>query len=99
MYRNFHGQMQIYDCIIEIEVDGNKQIQTMQAPRIMLEQQFLGLMQQAANDSAKVKIKMSRKFPVYDEIYDKWIEQTSSITFTNKQYDKVHPKDDNTEKG
>ena len=77
----------MFVCTFEIENGQQIQKQTIQAPRIMLEQQFLSYVQQAANTSHPVRIKMSRKAPVYDNFNDKWIDRENSIEFMNKAYE------------
>lgn len=77
----------MFVCTFEIENGQQTQDQTIQAPRIMLEQQFLSYVQQAANASHPARIKMSRKVPVYDSFCNKWIERENSIEFMNKAYE------------
>jgi hypothetical protein len=76
----------LYDVIFEITEGDNVRKQQMQAPRIIIEQQFLQLMQQAANVQIPVKIKLSRAEQIYDNFDQKFIEQENSITFMNNVY-------------
>lgn len=69
---------------IEIEQNGRKQVQNLQAPQVALEQNFLALMQDAARSSIPTKITMSRQTGIYNEIEKKNIE--NSISFTNNAY-------------
>ena len=65
----------------------------MQAPRAALEQQFLNLVQQAAQSNKPVKIKISRRIPIYDNFEKKWIERESSLVIANNIYIKVKGED------
>ena len=76
----------LYDVIFEITEGDSVRKQQMQAPQIIIEQQFLQLMQQAANVQIPVKIKLSRTEQIYDNFDQKFIEQENSITFMNNVY-------------
>ena len=65
----------------------------MQAPRAALEQQFLNLVQQATQSNKPVKIKISRRIPIYDDFEKKWIERESSLVIANNIYIKVKGED------
>ena len=86
---NFGGideRFETFECMIDIETNGNKQRQRIQAPRIMIEQQFMSLVQQAVQADRPVKVILSRMVPVYDEFNDKWIEIENYIAFENNMY-------------
>ena len=85
MFNHFQMFDDLYDVIFEITEGDNVRKQQMQAPRIIIEQQFLQLMQQAANVQIPVKIKLSR-MQIYDNFDQKFIEQENSITFMNNAY-------------
>ena len=76
----------LYDVIFEITEGNNIRKQQMQAPRIIIEQQFLQFMQQAANVQIPVKIKLSRTEQIYNNFDQKFINQENSITFMNNAY-------------
>ena len=86
MFNHFQMFDDLYDVIFEITEGDNVRKQQMQAPRIIIEQQFLQLMQQAANVQIPVKIKLSRAEQIYDNFDQKFIEQENSITFMNNVY-------------
>lgn len=86
MFNHFQMFDDLYDVIFEITEGDNVREQQMQAPRIIIEQQFLQLMQQAANVQIPVKIKLSRTEQIYDNFDQKFIEQENSITFMNNVY-------------
>ena len=86
LFNHFQMFDDLYDVIFEITEGDNVRKQQMQAPRIIIEQQFLQLMQQAANVQIPVKIKLSRTEQIYDNFDQKFIEQENSITFMNNTY-------------
>ena len=86
MFNHFQMFDDLYDVILEITEGNNIRKQQMQAPRIIIEQQFLQLMQQAANVQIPVKIKLSRTEQIYDNFDQKFIDQENSITFMNNAY-------------
>lgn len=79
---NVFGDM--FSVRIEIEQNGRKQVQNLQAPQLALEQNFLALMQDAARSSIPTKITMSLQTRIYNEIEKKNIE--NSISFMNNAY-------------
>lgn len=86
MFQHFQMFDDLYDVIFEITEGNNIRKQQMQAPRIIIEQQFLQFMQQAANVQIPVKIKLSRTEQIYDNFDQKFIDQENSITFMNNAY-------------
>lgn len=74
----------MFSVRIEIEQNGRKQVQNLQAPQVALEQNFPALMQDAARSSIPTKITMSRQTGIYNEIEKKNIE--NSISFMNNAY-------------
>ena len=87
---DFGEQLKNFTCEFEIKVDNNIQHQTIEAPRIMLEQQFMQLMNSAAQDNKPTRVKMVRKQPIYDNFDDKWIDRELSVTFANNKYIEVY---------
>lgn len=79
-------QFEIFDCVIEVEVVGQVQVQQIQAPRMIIQQQFLQLVQQAANDSRSVRIKLSRQVECVNEWNGETKMREASIEFMNKRY-------------
>ena len=78
----------IYECVIEIENNGNIQRHVIQAPRIMIEQEFMSLIQQAVNSPSPISIKVMRNVPIYDNFDNKWVEREYSVKFMNRAYEK-----------
>lgn len=85
-FGNLNERMQVFTVSILIDINGRVQHQSMQAPRMMIEQQFTSFVQQAAQSNEPIKITMSIKYPLYDEWHDKWQEGESSIVFSNNAY-------------
>ena len=86
MFNHFQMFDDLYDVIFEITEGDNVRKQQMQAPQIIIEQQFFHFMQQAANIKIPVKIKLSRTEQIYDNFDQKFIDQENSITFMNNAY-------------
>ena len=86
MFGRINEQFEVFDCLLEIEMEGRVQTQRLKAPRVMIEQQFESLVQQAINSASPIKIKMSRRVPIWSQLEDKWIERENSIIFTNIAY-------------
>lgn len=90
---NFGGigeQLEIFDCMIDIETDGNVQRRRMQAPRIMIEQQFLGVCQEIAQMSTPAMVKLSRIAKCYSDWSDDIVEREVYILFENNAYCDEH---------
>ena len=91
-FGGINGQLEMFDCLIEIEANGDNKRQRMQAPRIMIEQQFASLVQQATQTNDPVRIRLSRMAQIYDEfgslVYEneKPLERELYIVFTNNAY-------------
>lgn len=82
----FANQLTMYECSFDVEVDGERQIQQMTAPRIMIEQQFMQLMQNAAQDRRPVRIVLSRDVDCVDKWTGEEFVRECSIEFKNKSY-------------
>lgn len=83
---NFGGmgdKLEVFDCMIDVEINGNKQRQRMQAPRIMIEQQFSGICQEIARMNAPATAKLSRIAKCYSEWNDNVVEREVYILFEN----------------
>lgn len=76
----------IYDCLIEVEITGQVQRQQIQAPSMVIQQQFLQLVQQAVNDSRSVRVKLSRLVECENEWTGEVKMRDLSIEFMNKRY-------------
>lgn len=77
---------ELFDVDFEITEGDNVRNQHLQAPRMLIEQQFLQLMQQAANLQIPVKIKMSRTEQIYDVFDRKFVDRENSVAFMNNAY-------------
>ena len=93
MFEKIREQMEVFECTFDIEVENRIQHKIVQAPRAAIEQHFLGLAQQAAQSDKPIKVKMSRKVPIYDNFDKKWIERENSVAFANNAYIKAKGED------
>ncbi len=86
MYEHIRSQMDIFVCSFEINANGVIHRQTVQAPRVVLEQQFMSLMEQAYHDPNPVMVKMSRPIDIWDPFDKKMIRRENSIVVKNSAY-------------
>lgn len=80
------GQFEIFECTIEIDVAGNIHRNTVQAPRILIQQDFLRLVQQAVNDNKHVKVKLSRMVECENDWTGEVKLREASVAFMNRSY-------------
>jgi len=83
-------EFQVYEVTLEVNDNGRIQLQRIQAPRVMIEHQFLGLMEQASKVNRPIRIKMSRTEPYFDQYEQKNIPQESNLIFANNSYVSIH---------
>lgn len=81
-----NDHFEIFEVNIEITVGDRVSHRRMEAPRVMIEQQFLGLMQDAANHPEPVRIHMTRRVPLFNPLEQKWEDHEHSITYANNAY-------------
>lgn len=86
MFIDFSEQLEMYDVEIDIEVDGQLQHQTISAPKMIIIQQFLSLIQQAINTNQSVCTKMTTYVPVYSERAKEERNLPSTLEFKNNAY-------------
>lgn len=86
MFRHMHDQMEVFTCTFEITVDGATQRQMVQAPRMMIEQQFLSMLQEIQQMRSPAKIKLSRPVDIWSQIDQKIIRRENSIEVANRAY-------------
>ena len=77
---------ELFNVKFEITEGENIRTQQMQAPQMLIEQQFLQLIQQAMKIQIPIKIKLSRTEQVYDNFDQKFVDRENSITFMNNTY-------------
>ena len=87
MFNVFTEQFDVYDCMFEVEVNGVKQMQRVRAPRILIEQQFMSFVQDAASDRRPVKITLSREVECVSDWTGECFVRENSITFKNRYYE------------
>lgn len=85
-FGNIDEQMEIYASVFVIDVDGQVQKKNMQAPRLMIEQEFISLVQQATQIDTPVKITMVVSVSIFNQFDNKWVEREHSVMFKNNPY-------------
>ena len=85
-----NGQLEVFDCMIDVETNGNMKRNRIQAPRIMIEQQFLGICQEIAQMNTPAMTKLSRIAKCYSEWNNDIVEREVYILFKNNAYCDEH---------
>ena len=80
----------IYDIELRVSDNGNISRHKLQLPRMIIEQQFLGLADQAARIQRPVKVELIRTEPYYDQYEQKYIPQEYKVIFANNTYVSNH---------
>lgn len=75
-----------FSVMFEVTVGDKLDAYIREAPRMVLEHEFTALVEQAARYPKPVKVRMSRKVPIYDPFDKTTIERVNSIEFTNKAW-------------
>jgi len=88
---HMQDELELFVCTLEIIVGDTVQQQTLKAPRIIFEEQFKALTQDAAYSDKPMKVKMMRMVPIYNQFEHQWIEREHSVAFANNAYIAVHP--------
>lgn len=73
-------------CTFRVTMANKVQSFTLDAVRMVLEEQFKLLVNDAARSGVPVKVEMLRKVPIYDEFDKCWIERENSLVFTNRAW-------------
>lgn len=86
-------QFEIFTCVLEITTTQSTTRQVMDAPRIMIERQFISLIYEAAQSENPVKVMLSRVIPIYSQFDQKWLDRECSIAFGNQAFVRVYGED------
>jgi len=78
--------MQVYSVSVEIFDGINRQFNQMQAPRLVIQNDFLSLVQQAANTLSPIRIIMSRSVPIWDNFENRQRTIENKIVFKNNAF-------------
>ena len=75
----------VCDLIIE---DPNRiiQEQTIKAPKIILEQQFLDIAKRISSAKNPLKVTLKRKVQIWDQFDQKYVEREYSTSFLNNEF-------------
>lgn len=81
-----NGQFDIFECSIWVEVSGKIYRNIVQAPRALIVQDFLQLVQRAINDDKSVRVKLSRMVECANDWTGEVKMREASVEFMNKRY-------------
>lgn len=87
---DFRTIMQTYTVIIEAHTPLGVQRQQLSGPRFVIEQQFLGITQQAMKSADPVKIVMKRQEQEWNNYENRNVTLEYSITYANPHYISIH---------
>lgn len=90
-------QMEMYDVVFEITQGENISRQAIQAPREILEANFLQVANDIAHINIPTKVKMARTVYIEDTYNKRWIPRENSVTFANNAYAELHKDEFETE--
>lgn len=83
---SLHEKLEVYDCVFEVKTPYVTQRQQMAAPRIMLEQRFISLAEQAAQSNEAIMVAIRRDIPIWDQFEQRWYSREANIVFKNNAY-------------
>lgn len=86
MFIDFGEQLEIKECSFDIESNGHTDHQVMQAPKMVIIQQFLSLIQQAISTDSLVRITMATMVPVWSDKIAGYRNMRSTLEFKNNAY-------------
>lgn len=87
---NIKDQMEIFKVELTIVVQDRVQKQYMEAPRIMIENQFTSLVEQAIRSNQPVKLELRREEPVQDDKTGEWTTKEYKIEYANNAWTCTH---------
>ena len=90
---SIQDQFEVFTCVLEVITAQGTSRQTIDAPRIMIEQRFVSLIYEAAQSRNPVKVKLSRTIPIYSQFDKKWLDRECSIAFGNQAFVRVYGED------
>lgn len=77
---------EVFTCKMEIEYNSIRKVQTIQAPAIMIQNEFMAVVEEVARAAYTVRVKLSREVPVYSQFDRDWLKRECSIEFRNNAY-------------
>ena len=86
MFIDFGEQFEIKECSFDIESNGHTDHQVMQAPKMVIIQQFLSLIQQAINTDVPARITIATMVPVWSDKISGYRNMKSTLEFKNNAY-------------
>ena len=85
-FEHFHEQSKVFTCDLYIEVDDRGERRQIKAPRFVIEDEFLQLVEQASHIDNDVRIRLTRQVPIFDEFQDRWVNKQHEIVFANNAW-------------
>ncbi|MDB7829212.1 hypothetical protein [Intestinimonas butyriciproducens] len=82
----YPDMFKVFTCKMEIEYNSTVKVQTIQAPAIMIQNEFMAVVEEVARATYPVRVKLSREVPVYSQFDRDWLERECSIEFRNNAY-------------
>lgn len=89
-----HEEFEVFYCVFEVTTPYATQRQEVEMPRIMLEQRFLTLVEQAAASNEPIKVAIRRPIPVWSQFDQQWFDREANIVFKNNAYVAKYGEDD-----
>ena len=86
MFIDFDEQLEIKECSFDVESNGHTDHQVMQAPKMVIIQQFLSLIQQAVSTDSPARITMTTMVPVWIDKIAGYRNMKSTLEFKNNAY-------------
>jgi hypothetical protein len=81
--------MRVYECVLTVETEAGVQTTQLTAPRVIIENHFVSLLEQAVAASVPVMIKLSRMDPVWSQYDAQNLNREYIIQFKNNHYIRV----------
>ena len=89
-----HEKLEVFYCIFEVTTTYVTQRQEMEAPRNMLEQRFIALVEQVTASNEPIKVAIRRPVPIWSQFDQRWLDCEASIVFKNNAYVAKYGEDD-----
>ena len=84
---NMYGRLESFLVYFTIEIGNNTQTKAIEAPRIMLEQQFINYVQQAYNNPNPIRITMSRIDKIWNQFENKLMDVDCKVIYFNSAWE------------
>lgn len=82
-----YGRLESFLVDYTIEIGESIKKQTVETPRIMLEQQFVTHVQQAYNNPSPIRVTMSRTDRIWNKFENKLMDVNYQLVYFNKAWE------------